>query len=150
MLHSASDNLLPAIPPITRRDSALLAVDDDHGHTDRVPEIEDPAGEDLPRHLNSVDATAGQPIVTRVMARQRELEAALAALPDDETRERGDLALALSTVEELLTGDLAHVPPVVARSMSRWLEGSKHLAENAVVSVIDPVTAPFEIPTPTP
>jgi hypothetical protein len=83
-------------------------------------------------HINSVDATIGQPLVARVMARKHELEAALAALPEDDKRARFDLDLALSAVEELLTGDLHHVSQVVAADMNRWLENNKHLAESAV------------------
>jgi hypothetical protein len=83
------------------------------------------------RHINSVDATIGQPIVARVLARKLELEALLAALPEDQLLSRADIDLALGTIESLLTGDLSHVPPVVASRMSRWLESNKHLAEMA-------------------
>src|SRR5438045_569480 len=83
--------------------------------------------EPAPRHTNSVDATVGQPIVARVMARKHELEALLAALPADEVSVRGDIGLALSTIEDLLSGDLAHVPAIVAADMNRWLERNKHV-----------------------
>jgi hypothetical protein len=83
------------------------------------------------RTVNSVDATMGQPIVARVMARKAELEALLAGLPADDINTRGDIGLALSTISELLTGDIAHVPAVVAADMNRWLERNKHLAERA-------------------
>jgi hypothetical protein len=82
------------------------------------------------------------------MARKRELEAVLAALEAEEARERGDLELALSTIGELLTGDLEHVPAVVTRNMSRWLEATKHIAESAVVAVVDPVTTPIAVAEP--
>ncbi|MDB4959597.1 MAG: hypothetical protein JWO36_7166 [Myxococcales bacterium] len=99
-----------------------------------------------PRHLNSVDATMGQPIVARVLARKQELEALLAALPEDNLRARTDIDLALTTIKDLLTGDLAHVPAVVVSDMSHWLERNKHLAESAVEAV-DPdiITAPVNV-----
>jgi hypothetical protein len=84
-----------------------------------------------PRMVNSVDATVGQPIVVRVMTRKGELEALLAGLPDEDINTRGDIGLALSTINGLLTGDVAHVPAVVAADMNRWLERNKHLAERA-------------------
>jgi len=99
-------------------------------------------------HVNSVDATVGLPIVSRVMARKHELEALLASLPDDDVRTRGDIDLALSTINELLTGDLVDVPSVVVASMSRWLERNKHVAEstNTVVDAVAPIAAAGPMP----
>lgn len=102
--------------------------------TDRTDDV--PA----PRYVNSVDATVGQPIVSRILTRKHELEAALEALPGDDIRGRGDLELALSTIEELLTGDLHQVPATVVADMNRWLERNKHLAERASVSPSEAVT----------
>jgi hypothetical protein len=96
--------------------------------------------------LNSSDATMGQPIVARVMARKHELEAALEAVPAEDLRARGDIELALTSIGELLTGDLTNVPQVVTAEMNGWLEANKHLAESAVVAVIDPVTSPMIAP----
>ncbi len=101
-----------------------------------------------PRSTNSVDATVGQPIVTRVLARKAELEATLAALPADALRARGDIALALNTVNDLLTGDLAHVPAVVCADMSRWLELNKHLGESVPLPTTDAVTTPVNADVP--
>jgi hypothetical protein len=84
-----------------------------------------------PRHINSVDATTGQPIVARVLARKAELEALLDGLGEDELREQSDLHLALATINDLLTGDLENVPAVVVNDMNTWLERNKHLAERA-------------------
>ena len=67
----------------------------------------------------------------------------LRRLPEDSRRACADIELALSTINELLTGDLEHVPSVVAADMSRWLERNKHLAESAVVAKIDPITSPY-------
>lgn len=103
-------------------------------------------GRGAPHHVNSVDATAGQPIVTRVLTRKRELEAARARLPADDVRTRLDLDLALSTVSELLTGNLNNVPAAVAADMNRWLEHNKHLAESAVSPVVDPPSGPVTGP----
>jgi hypothetical protein len=81
------------------------------------------------RQVNSVDATTGHPIVERVLAHKLALETKLLALTEQDKATRGDIELALSTINELLTGDLAAVPRVVAVDMSRWLERNKHLAE---------------------
>lgn len=98
-------------------------------------------------YVNSVDATVGQPLVDRVIARRLELEGALRGLPLEDLRGRNDLELALSTVGELLTGDLAHIPAIVSAGLNQWLERNKHLAERAPVVISDPVvdavTAPI-------
>ncbi len=104
-------------------------------------------GAEQSRHQNSVDASVGQPIVARVQARKTELEALLAALPGDELRVRGDINLALNTVNELLTGDLTHVPAVVCADLNRWLEHNKHVAESAVVAIAEVETKPVNLPT---
>jgi hypothetical protein len=92
---------------------------------------------DVPHYVNSVDATIGQPIVDRVLTRQAELEAALAAWPEADLRGRSDLELALTTIGELLTGDLERVPHVVVSSMNQWLERTKHLAETVEMTAVD-------------
>ena len=89
------------------------------------------ATNEAPRHVNSVDATTGQPIVARVMARKAELEALLDGLPEADVATQGDIYLALATINDLLTGDLENVPSVVVADMNRWLERNKHLAERA-------------------
>lgn len=81
------------------------------------------------RHVNSVDATVGQPMIDRVMDRKNELQALLLALPETDTATRDHIGLALSTIQELLSGDLENVPPVVTVDMNRWLERNKHLGE---------------------
>ncbi|HLL25075.1 MAG TPA: hypothetical protein VK427_23230 [Kofleriaceae bacterium] len=81
-------------------------------------------------HINSVDATMGQPIVARVMARQAELEGILADLPESDVTLRNEITFALDTVAQLLTGDLEQVPAVVVVDMNRWLERNKHLGES--------------------
>ena len=96
-----------------------------------APDMQCDATDTAPRHVNSVDATTGQPIVARVMARRSELEALLATLPEHDLDGQSNIYQALATINELLTGDLANVPPIVAVDMNRWLERHKHLAERA-------------------
>jgi hypothetical protein len=81
--------------------------------------------------LNSTDATRGQPLAARVLARKDELETALADLgPHDSPLVRQAIETALATVYTLMTGDLAHPCEAVARALDRWLERNKHLAQN--------------------
>lgn len=76
---------------------------------------------------NSTDATRGQPLAARVLARKDELEDALADCgPRDELR-RTVIETALSTVYTLITGDLARPPQVIARALNNWLERYKHV-----------------------
>ncbi len=100
-----------------------------------------------PRIINSTDATIGQPLVARVQARQQELSTLLAAVPDDNGHLHAEITLALDTVHELLSGDLANVPPVVLVDMNRWLERNKHVAESAVLSP-EPAPAPVLVIVP--
>jgi hypothetical protein len=79
---------------------------------------------------NTVDATRGQPLAARVIARKNELEDALAELGRHDTQERQSIETALATVYLLMTGDLAHPSEVVARDLNRWLERHKHLAQD--------------------
>ena len=76
---------------------------------------------------NSVDATRGQPLAARVLARKDELEDVLAELGPYDAVERQAVEAALATVYLLITGDLAHPSDVVARRLSQWLERNKHL-----------------------
>ncbi len=78
---------------------------------------------------NSTDATRGQPLAVRVLARKDELEDALCELGPHDVVERQAIETALATVYALMTGDLAHPSEVVARGLSRWLERNKHLAQ---------------------
>lgn len=78
---------------------------------------------------NSTDATRGQPLAARVLARKNELEDALADLGPHDTLLRQAIETALATVYMLMTGDLAHPSDVIARDLSRWLERNKHLAQ---------------------
>jgi hypothetical protein len=77
---------------------------------------------------NSTDATRGQPLADRVLARKAELEDALADCDPRDVLLRTTLQTALATVYALMTGDLAHPADVVARDLNRWLERNKHLA----------------------
>jgi hypothetical protein len=79
---------------------------------------------------NTTDATRGQPLCARVLARKDELEDALAELGPHDAIERAAIETALATVYLLMTGDLAHPSDVVARDLNRWLERNKHLAQD--------------------
>ena len=79
---------------------------------------------------NTVDATHGQPLAARVLARKDELEDALADLGPYDALLRQAIETALATVYTLMTGDLAHPSDVVACDLNRWLERNKHLAQD--------------------
>lgn len=76
---------------------------------------------------NTTDATRGQPIAARVLARKNELEDALADCGAHDVQRRRAIETALATVYALITGDLAHPPEVVAHALNTWLERNKHL-----------------------
>ena len=76
---------------------------------------------------NTTDATRGQPLAARVLARKVELEDALADCGRHEALRRTTLEIALAGVYALITGDLAHPPDVIARALNTWLERNKHL-----------------------
>ncbi len=80
-------------------------------------------------HENSTDATRGAPLVQRAQARRAELAALLDKLPEHAVRERTDIGTAITTVDDLLTGDLEHVSNMTSQGLSKWLESNKHLAE---------------------
>jgi hypothetical protein len=76
---------------------------------------------------NSTDATRGQPLAARVLARKNELEDALADLGPHDCLRRTAIETALTAVYSLMTGDIAHPSQVVARAMNAWLERNKHV-----------------------
>ena len=77
---------------------------------------------------NSTDATRGQPLAARVLARKNELEDALADVGPHDLLRRAAIETALATVYALMTGDIAHPSDVVARGLNAWLERNKHIA----------------------
>jgi hypothetical protein len=77
---------------------------------------------------NTTDATRGQPLAARVLARKNELEDALADCGPHDAWQRTAIETALTGVYALITGDLAHPPAVVARALNAWLERNKHIA----------------------
>lgn len=99
--------------------------------TDTAPPTEAQESEAPPHHVNSVDATTGQPMVERVMQRKAELEALLGGLAKDDTGTRNDIEAALAALVQLTSGDLENVPTMVTVDMNRWLERTKHLGERA-------------------
>lgn len=74
---------------------------------------------------NSTDATRGQPLAYRILARKDELEDRLADCRPGALR--AAIETALATVYALMTGDIAHPSEVVARDLNNWLERNKHL-----------------------
>jgi hypothetical protein len=76
---------------------------------------------------NTTDATRGQPLAARVLARKDELEDALADCGPHEQLRRTMIETALSTVYALITCDLAHPPQVIARALNAWLERNKYI-----------------------
>ena len=86
-----------------------------------------PPGAQRPDARNTTDATRGQPLAARVLARKAELEDALADCCPHRPLRRTALETALATVYALMTGDLAHPPDVIARALNDWLERNKHL-----------------------
>lgn len=78
---------------------------------------------------NTTDATRGQPLAARILARKNELEDALADLGPHDVLLRQAIETALATVYSLITGDIAHPSDVVAYELNRWLERNKHLAQ---------------------
>jgi len=76
---------------------------------------------------NTTDATRGQPLAARVLARKNELEDALADLGPHDLSRRTAIETALATVYLLMTGDLAHPPQVVAHALNAWLERNKYV-----------------------
>jgi hypothetical protein len=79
---------------------------------------------------NTTDATRGQPLAARVLARKDELEEALADSGRHDHVLRQAIETALATVYSLMTGDIAHPSDVVAHNLNRWLERNKHLAQD--------------------
>jgi hypothetical protein len=77
---------------------------------------------------NTTETMRGQSLRARVETRKQELEAALATLDLDD-RARPDIENALNEVSGLLTGDLDHIPRVVAAELSTWLESNKYVNE---------------------
>ena len=76
---------------------------------------------------NSTDATRGQPLAERVVARKSELEEALALTDERDVLLRSSLQTALDTATALMTGDVKNPSEVVARDLNLWLERNKHL-----------------------
>ena len=72
------------------------------------------------------DATTGQSLRIRVLAHKKALEQTLAKL-DPADRARRPIEAALSEIDGLLTGDLDHIPKVVATELNTWLEATKYL-----------------------
>lgn len=70
----------------------------------------------------------GQGLRNLVETRHKQLEVALKLIDkDQELGTRSDIETALGALKALLTGDLDHIPDVVAAELSQWIETSKYL-----------------------
>ncbi len=75
---------------------------------------------------NTRGPTTGHGLRRRVEARKGELQASL----HNSTlhpRVRLDVESVLAEIQGLLTGDLDHIPRVVAAELNTWLEANEHL-----------------------
>jgi len=97
----------------------------------------------LKNEPNTTDATIGKGLRSRVEIRKAEIESAIAKTGTDK-RVRGELEIALGELDQLLSGDLDHIPKVVAAELSTWLEANKHIDEHHPVA--RPSTAPGTTP----
>lgn len=75
-----------------------------------------------------LEAMSTATLAAHVLERKNDLEDALADLGPHDVVARQAIETALATIYPLITGDLAHLPDVVARRLSRWLERNRHLA----------------------
>lgn len=89
---------------------------------------------------NTTDANIGNSLRSRVEIRKAELESAIGKASTDK-RVRGELEIALSELDELLSGDLDHIPKVVAAELSTWLEANKHIDEHHPMARSSPAPA---------
>jgi hypothetical protein len=76
---------------------------------------------------NTTEMLRGHPLAERVLARQAELEDALAHLGPDDSVEIATIETALATLASLLTGDVTHPTDVVARDLNTWLQRNRYL-----------------------
>jgi len=83
----------------------------------------------LKNEPNTTDANVGKSLRRRVEIRKVEIESAIAKASTDK-RVRGELEIALGELDQLLSGDLDHIPKVVAAELSTWLEANKHIDEH--------------------
>jgi hypothetical protein len=93
---------------------------------------------------NTTDANIGKSLRRRVEIRKAELEAAIGK-PSTDERVRGELEIAVSELDGLLSGDLDHIPKVVAAELSTWLEANKHIDERHPMARTSP--APTSTPS---
>lgn len=78
--------------------------------------------------------THGQGVRAAVESRRAALEESYASLQNSE-QQGGPAAeaieVALSTLDALLPQDLQHISPMIASSLTQWLEANKHLGITA-------------------
>ncbi len=99
--------------------------------------IAEEPGRPAPRPVHVKAAPVAKPLVlpslrSRVEARQRQLEEALAAIKSGGVGEAADIEASLSALKGLLTGNLELIPSVVGRELIQWMETSRYLGTRAV------------------
>jgi hypothetical protein len=106
-----------------------------------MPTLTPPHREDqtaTPAAGTITDATRREPLAIRAQKRKAELEKALLRLPREDLRARAEIAQALTSVGDSLTGSHDHRSYMTAAELNRWLETTKHLAETATPADTQP------------
>lgn len=84
-------------------------------------------------------------LIAQVNTRRDELQLALTQIGKDDATTRAAIETALGSLVPMLTGDLEHVPDMVSRDLTRWLELNRHLGVSQETPVVIPET-PVVIP----
>jgi PAS domain S-box-containing protein len=91
-------------------------------------------------------------LLNQVQTRRDELTLALTHVGKDDAASRSEIENALGSLVPMLTGDLDHLPDMVSRDLSRWLEVNKRVGvaqetsvvAKPVVTVLPPAVVPPE------
>ena len=97
-------------------------------------------------------------LINQVNTRRDELTLALTRIGKDDAASRTEIETALGSLVPMLTGDLEHLPDMVSRDLTRWLEVNKRIgvaqetpvAVKPVVTVTPAMVAPPVIAEPSP
>jgi hypothetical protein len=87
-------------------------------------------------------------LINQVQTRRDELTLALTHLGKDDTHSRTEIERALGSLIPMLTGDLDHVPDMVSRDLTRWLDVNKRVgvAQEAPVAAKEMPVVAKEMP----
>jgi hypothetical protein len=94
------------------------------------------------------NGSGGVTLVEQVQARKEQLERALTA-DTTSASTRADIEAALASIVPMLTGDLAKLPDMVSRELTRWLETNKYIGAQGGEPDADAAAADAT-PAPTP